>query len=269
VESITSRKNPLIALVRDLARDRSGDAVLLDGLHLVEEAEAARLPIELVIISASRLDHEGPPARLAERLEQTGVRLIRVSDPVITAVSPARSPSGIVAVARLAGATRDRLLERQPALLIVLAGVQDPGNVGAAVRAAEAGGATGAIVTDGTADPFGWKALRGSMGSAFRLPIAFEPDASQILSWARAHGLRSLAAAPHGGRCLYEADLSGPSLLVLGAEGAGVPPGVLTRIDEAISIPMRAPVESLNVAVTAALLVYEARRQRERQDVAP
>src|SRR5262249_36962638 len=149
-----------------------------------------------------------------------------------------------------------------PAPLVVIAvDVQDPGNVGAMARVAEAGGATGMIVAGATADPFGWKALRGSMGSSLRLPLAIA-DADAALGDARGRGCRILATVPRHGRAIHEVDLRGPIAVVVGGEARGLSPAIVDAADDRVSIPMDEPVESLNVAVAAALIVYEARRQR-------
>jgi TrmH family RNA methyltransferase len=118
------------------------------------------------------------------------------------------------------------------------------------------------IVADGSADPFGWKALRGSMGSALRVPVVSGIETADALAEARRHGYRIVATVPRGGRSFFDADLSGRTAVVVGGEGAGLDKAVLDDADERVTIPMQAPVESLNVAMTAALIVYEARRQR-------
>jgi tRNA G18 (ribose-2'-O)-methylase SpoU len=129
------------------------------------------------------------------------------------------------------------------------------------MRTAEAAGATAFITTASTADPLGWKALRGSMGSALRLPIA-RGDMAEILAALRTAGIATLALVPRAGQPLFETDLRKPSALILGSEGPGLPDDVLRHADHRITIPMREPVESLNVGVAAALVLYEAFRQR-------
>jgi TrmH family RNA methyltransferase len=140
--------------------------------------------------------------------------------------------------------------------------VQDPGNVGAMLRVAEAAGASGAMASGSSANPFGWKALRGSMGSALRLPIVSGLSAADAIAGARSHGCRVVATVPRDGAAIFEADLGGPIAVLIGGEGAGLSPTLVMDADERITIPMQAPVESLNAAVTAALILYEARRQR-------
>jgi TrmH family RNA methyltransferase len=134
--------------------------------------------------------------------------------------------------------------------------------VGAIVRAAEGCGATGIIAGDGSADPFGWKALRGAMGSSFRLPVAAKSSLTDAVCRARGDGLRVFAATARDGSPLPECDLRGPAAILLGAEGAGLPQELIASADQCVTIPMQPPVESLNVAMAAALIVYEASRQR-------
>ena len=146
--------------------------------------------------------------------------------------------------------------------MLIACGIQDPGNLGAIARVAEAAGASGLIAAGQSADPFGWKALRGSMGSTLRLPVASREHADQAVAQARRQGCRIVATTPHGGRSLFDINLKMPVAVLIGGEGAGLAPALVEAADERITIPMQAPVESLNAAVTAALIVYEARRQR-------
>lgn len=237
--------------------------MLLDGPHLVDAARAAGTPLLAVVVAAARLTSEDDEvARLARALAATGVKVWRAPAAVMRALSPVASASEIVAVAELAPAPVERLLERPPVLVVWLDGVQDPGNVGAVIRTAEAAGASGVIVSGASADPFGWKALRGAMGSTLRLPVARSAHIGAPLDALRRRGVRVLATAPRGGRWIYDVDLRGSIAVCLGSEGAGLTSELIRQADELISVPMEHPVESLNVAVTAAVVLYEARRQR-------
>jgi TrmH family RNA methyltransferase len=250
-------------MYREAARRRHTGDLLLDGDHLMAEADAAGLPIRHVAIAASRWENPQDAAgSLALRLEQRGKEVAAVPASVLAALSPVRTPSGIVALAARPSASLDRLLAAPAPLLLVAIDIQDPGNLGALVRAAEAAGATGLIASGESADPFGWKALRGAMGSAFRLPIVAGTDPLDLLPRLRAHRIRTLAMMPGGGTSLYEATLQGPLAVLLGSEGQGLAPALAAAADQAITIPMRAPVESLNVSVAGALLLFEAARQR-------
>ena len=260
---VSSRHNALVEEYRRLGhRPRPGETrILLDGLHLVQDARRAGLPILSAAVTTARLREPGI-AHEAEALAAAGVDVFAVSEPVLAWMSPVRTPSGIVAIAKRSPVPLERAFATRPALVVVAIDVQDPGNVGALVRAAEAGRATGIIAAGASADPFSWKSLRGSMGSAFRLPIASGLRCADAVGIARHHGLQIVATDPRGGRSLFEVNLKPPTALVIGNEGSGLPPDLAASADALVTIPMQSPVESLNVAVAGALLVYEAHRQR-------
>jgi TrmH family RNA methyltransferase len=180
---------------------------------------------------------------------------------VLDAASPVRSPTGVVALATWTPAPIARLFAPAPALAIGLVDVQDPGNVGGVIRSADALHATGVAALDGTADPAGWKAMRGAMGSTFRVPVARDGTDAAILAAAKA-GARTIATVADGGTPLHEVDLRQSVFVLLGNEGAGLPEDVVQRAGVRVHVPMKSGVSSLNVGVTAALVLYEARRQR-------
>jgi RNA methyltransferase, TrmH family len=256
MERITSRQNAVVKEFRDAARGDS-DVILLDGEHLVEEALASGIQLRLVA-AAERVLHSAA-VRQAER---AGARVVLVSDSVLAAISPVQSPSGLVALASRRDAPLDEVFARGPQLVVMLHDVQDPGNVGAIARAAEACGATGLVCSERTADPFGWKALRGAMGSTLRLPTAAKQSLPNAIAHARAAGLGIFATAARGGVRLADCDLRKPAAVILGGEGAGLPADLIELADTRMTIPMQPRVESLNVAVAAALVIYEASRQR-------
>jgi TrmH family RNA methyltransferase len=154
------------------------------------------------------------------------------------------------------------MYEAPDPLVVIAADVQDPGNLGAILRVAEAAGATGAIVSGVSADPFGWKALRGSMGSALRLALATTTDVAAAVDEARRAGCAIVATTPRDGRSVFDVKLSGATAVLVGGEGPGLAPAVVDAADIRVTIPMQSPVESLNAAVAAALVLYEVRRQR-------
>lgn len=248
------------------ARRRNDRGLLLDGEHLLAEAIAAGVPIELVLT-------DGRTPDLARRARANGGAVYLATPSVLEAASPVRSPTGTVAIAtwepadlrdlfpgRTAQAT-SLTPQRSPALAIGLVDVQDPGNTGSVIRSADALDATGVAMLGQTADPGGWRALRGAMGSTFHLPIA-RGSTAQALEEARKAGVAVAATVASDGQPVETVDLRPPLLVLLGNEGAGLPESVIAQADVRLTIPMRPGVDSLNVAVSAALILYEARRQR-------
>jgi TrmH family RNA methyltransferase len=220
------------------------------------------LRFETAIVATSRLTGRTEEADLAELLAAHGVDVASADERAFGAVSPTRQPSGIAAIAHRTAAAPDDLVQSVAALILVAAEIQDPGNVGGLIRAAEAGGASGVLVTAGSANPFSWKSLRGSMGSALRLPVVTGFDLDAAMDALEARAVESVAAVPRSGVEPDALDWSGRVAVWLGSEGQGLPPHVVRRCPRRVSIPMAEPVESLNAAVAAGVLVYAARRQR-------
>jgi TrmH family RNA methyltransferase len=261
VKTITSRQHEFVGRCRAAAaRTGPGSDILLDGVHLVRDALAAGVRIEAAGVATTALENP-EVAALCDDLREAGVEVAALSGPVMDAASPVRTPTGIVAVASLEAAPLDRALAGTPALVVAIVGVQDPGNVGAIIRVADAAGATGIVAADGCASPFGWKALRGAMGSAFRLPVAHGQPAADVVRAARARGIRCIATVPDAGVDLYACDLSGPALVLAGGEGQGLGE-IMHLADVQLRIPMASGVESLNVAVATGVVLFEAYRQR-------
>jgi TrmH family RNA methyltransferase len=257
IDRITSRQNAIVKEFRDAARGGADGLMLLDGQHLIEEALESGARVRLVAVTERGAAH---PA--VQRAENAGARVVMVTDPVLGAISPVQTPSGMVALADRPSGSLDDVFATPSTLVIMLHDVQDPGNVGAIARAAEACGATGLVCNEHTADPFSWKALRGAMGSTLRLPTIARQSLPGAIARARSAGMRILATTARGGVRLPACDLRMPAAIILGGEGAGLPADLVDSADARLTIPMQPPVESLNVAIAAALVIYEAARQR-------
>ena len=264
MRSITSRQNPLVARFRALAdtADPTGARMLHDGAHLVRDAHESGHTFEIAAVASSRLASNNEESQLADRLVKAGIDVIQAPDAVFTALSPVRTPSGIVAIASRRPTSASEICAVQQALILVAIDVQDPGNVGALVRTAEAGGITGMFVCGASANPFSWRAVRGSMGSALRLPVAGGMTTASVMTCLRSGGIQTVAAVPRGGEDPDAVDWRGRVALILGGEGTGVPDEITRSCNRVVSIPMADRVESLNVAAAGAILVYAARRQR-------
>lgn len=261
MQHITSRKNAVIARVRAVARGEADGLVLLDGAHLVADALAAGVRITEAVVGSQAIDRPDIAA-LVEALARRGVDTLSAPAAIMDALSPVRSASAIVAIAERPPEAPERVYGGGDPLVLIAADVQDPGNLGAMVRVAEAGGATGFVAAGRGADPFGWKALRGSMGSALRMPLSSRRDVDEAVAEARRHRCRIVATVPRGGEPHDTVDFRGRVAVLIGGEGGGLAPACVADADARVTIPMAAPVESLNAAVAAAILVYEARRQR-------
>jgi len=259
-EIVKSRANPLVKRLRAL-RERRGSLALLEGTKLVEEALAAGVRVREVVFSPRGERHERGRALLA-RLEAAGVPVRWLDDAVLASLSEVATSQGVLALAERPRFEDDALF-RGPALVVVAAGIQNPGNLGALLRCAEAAGATGALLLRGCADALSWKALRGSMGSALRLPQVAGLSPAAAVSLLRGRAVAVVAASAAGTSRRYDAwDWRTPSALVVGAEGSGLPAEIEAAADARVAIPMAEPVESLNVSAAAAVLLFEAARQR-------
>lgn len=247
-------------LIRDLrlrrGRERRGLA-LAEGVRLVEEALGARVGIRHAAISPA-LEATPRGAALKTALAGAGVPLLEMDDRALAGLSDTEHPQGVIAVIEPPTWTLDMLSPRAGDVVVVLDGVQDPGNVGAIARTALGLGASGLIALKGTAELTNPKVLRGSMGALFRLPSVSATDA-ECLAWAKRVGAAlwvtdSTGERPGGQR------LTAPVALVLGNEGAGIRPEMERAASRRLAIPLAAGVESLNVAVAAGILLYEVRR---------
>ena len=243
VETLISDKNPLLKEVRRLAAGGAPDEdrlVLAEGPHLLDEALRSGIEIHAVILAESAAEIPGTGS----------ARVVRVLDGLFNKLASTESPQGVLALVRLPEWTAEDLLRGTP-LVVVLDGVQDPGNAGAILRTAEAFGATGAVFLKGTVSPSNPKCLRASAGSAFRLPTVVEIPP----------GLTLYAADPRAQLSVADARFAEPCAIIIGGEGSGVRPELAARAT-GLKIPTTG-VESLNAAVAAGILLYEARRQRD------
>jgi TrmH family RNA methyltransferase len=260
---IRSRNHPLVKRLRAAKAGRGDDAlVLIEGFRLVEEALASGLGIVEAAITTGG-EQDARTRAVSEQLAGRGVAVRRLSDDVMDAIAETETSPGLLALARRPAFDEEHIFRGTP-LVVGGVGIQNPGNVGALLRTAEAAGATGAYLTAGSADPMSWKALRGSMGSAFRVPHVSGLSADDVLARLAAHGVTTIATVAARGDPYDALDFTGPVAFLFGNEGAGLPAEVAARADRRVAIPMAPPVESLNVAVAAGILLFEAGRQRRR-----
>ncbi|HEY0510958.1 MAG TPA: RNA methyltransferase [Thermoanaerobaculia bacterium] len=242
--------------IRRLRRSK-GELALLEGPHLVEEALAAGILLEEALATPAFLDTpEG--RRIARSLP---VPPLEVSSDVLEDLTDADSPRGLLAVARLPRSGVGALPVVQGRPYLYLDGLQDPGNLGALARVAEAAGAAGLALSAGCVHPNHPRALRASAGSLLRLPVAVAAGPATLDARLAPVRPRWTALVPRDGENLYHARLDGTLVLAVGAEGSGLSPALLDRANLRLTIPMEPAVESLNATVAAALVLFEVRRR--------
>lgn len=263
VKTITSRQNGLVRRFRAIRQERRSARtyLVLDGLRIIAEATRAGVQIDTLLVSAYGLRNNPNIRTLVETCDTSGTILASGTDRVMDAVSPLRTASTAVALAPHIPVSADVIVPQRTGCVLMPIGVQDPGNLGTIIRTAAAAGVTGIIVDRSSADPFGWKALRGAMGGTFRLPVIDFRNVSDILPQARQYGWTVVGTTPRAEASLYEIDLRKPMIILMGNEGSGLDTRIINEVDIRMSIPMLNGIESLNVAAAAALITYEIRRQ--------
>jgi TrmH family RNA methyltransferase len=233
--------------------------IAIEGLHLVQEAVRSGLNLDTVFLEEG---HEG----LLQRFPSGNAEVLVVTEDVYLSATMTEHPQGIAALVEAPQFTLPAMFPgalRPHPLIMIAAGLQDPGNLGTLVRSAEAFGATGMILLPGTVSLWNAKTLRASSGSAFRLPVV-GLTADEAFNALRAHGVRILAAVARDGDS--EADLRGPSALLVGNEGSGLPEAWIAQADARVTIPFAGAVESLNAAIAGSVLLYDAMRQRRKAE---
>jgi TrmH family RNA methyltransferase len=263
VRIVQSKQNArLKELRRALAspgRSESG-LVGIEGPHLLGEALRTGLRIACVFAA------EGPERLLDEISLPADVEVLQMPKELLRSALATETPQLVAALIEPPAWTWGNLLNNgSTPLILVLAGLQDPGNLGTIVRSAEAFGSAGMLCLPGTVHAWNPKAVRASAGSVFRVPILTASASDAVIRLQEA-GVRLFAAEVHSAEPAHLVNLAQPVALLIGNEGAGVPPNLAARADGAITIPCSGPVESLNAAVAASVLLYEASRQRASQN---
>jgi RNA methyltransferase, TrmH family len=283
-EPITSRENRWLKIFRAALRGTGpaeGEAIGVEGPKLVEDALRAGLRAEALLVSEAGEASDLERILRAASESEAGIprsRVMRTTDKLFASVAGTETPQGVAALflqpawefddVMRGTAAADGALRGDAALVVVMAALQDPGNVGTIVRSAEAFGATGVVTTRGSADPWSPKALRASAGSGLRFPVLRGMAIPVLLAQLRVAGVKIVAASSHspaarGAAADAVADLRSPVAIFIGNEGAGLTREIENMADARISIPMRDGVESLNAGVAASVLLYEAAQQRK------
>lgn len=263
VRELTSKDNPLFRLMRRMGSQGRGapqDLVLAEGTRSLEEAVRTGREIEAVLYSkeSGLSDRE---SALLTSLRGRKIRLFCTSERLLKSVSDVKAPQRVLGLVHVPPGSFEDLDAVPKPLILCLCGIQDPGNLGTLVRTAAAAGAHLLCTTPGTASARNAKAVRASAGALFRLPLVEHIDFAQMLAYCRANSIASYLADARGGRLFTQADYTHGSAIFLGNEGGGFDDNVRAEM-ESIRIPMAPGIESLNVAVAGALVLFEAFRQR-------
>ncbi len=255
-ETIRSRQNTWLKDLRQrmLRPGYSSDGLIaIEGEHLLQEAVRSGLRVETLFLREDRVAER-------DRAAFGGPLTFTVAADAFDHACATESPQGVAALVEMPHWSFDSLLQVETPRLVVLAELQDPGNVGTVIRTVEAFAATGVLLTPGSVHPWNQKVIRASAGSCFRLPVVPLENIA-LLGRLRKLRIPLYACAAQAGHSLAEADLRGPMAFVIGNEGTGIPKEISPFCSSAIHIPCPGPVESLNAAVAAAILLYEASRQ--------
>jgi len=260
LEPINSRSNARVKGLRRAFHEAAPNErreVAIEGPHLLEEAIRSGLRVSTVFFSESARERAN---KLLPQLSKQTETLV-LPDNVFSSAVPTETPQGIAAMVRIHPYAFTEIISVEKALLVVAAGLQDPGNLGTIARAGEAFGATGLIIAENTVSAWNWKVVRASAGSLFRLPSA-KANLSEAIVELKRRGVAVLATSSHKGNSITETDLTKPIALMIGNEGSGVAKDILAQADEVVVIPHSAKVESLNAGIAASIVLYEASRQR-------
>lgn len=261
---ITSAANPLVKRVRSLGdrkhRRRAGEFVV-HGIQPVWQAVEAGADIATLIVAPDLL--RGEAAGMVAAQQDAGVPVARLSAGLFARISDRDGPSGLAAIVRMRPAGLDALAAAASQVYVALHQVGNPGNLGTIIRTADAAGAAGVILLGSTTDPYDPAAVKASMGALFSVPVAHCADPDRFFAWCRAGDVTVAATSARGKADLWQASWRRPVAFLLGSEGSGLPVALLGRADLSVRIPMAGTAESLNLAVAAGVLLYEARRRAE------
>jgi TrmH family RNA methyltransferase len=264
-KKITSLSNQKIKELLDIKRrkDRAKNSpFLIEGPHLIETALNSGSQINDVLFSASFSSKENGQEFL-KRISKITKNIFEVSEHIIARIADTETPQGIIAVSACGSLSLEDLRPGTPALIVVIDGVQDPGNLGSIIRTSDAAAADAVILLPGTCDAFMQKTVRSTAGSIFNIPV-IDSDLQALLQWLRLNKIKLAVTSLDTDKTIFEERLEGPLALVFGNEAHGVCKEIISAADLLLKIPIYGHAESLNVASAAAVCLYEALRQRSK-----
>lgn len=258
-----SKYNKWIKYVKKLARRRFRDRegkFILEGFRAVEEVLDAGGAVEVLMFSPSAKStaYGGKLLRVAGK---AGITVVEVAESIMNELSDTETPQGVLAVVRRPQVSLEDIISRSPSLLVLVDGVQDPGNLGTIIRTSAGAGVQGVILMPGTVDLFNPKTLRSTMGNVLKLPVFMAGRRDDVLNKLKGAGLKFIVGEPEAQKVVFEVDFTGPVLITVGSEGHGVQEDILKLAEDRVHIPLTG-VDSLNVAVATGIMLYEVIRQR-------
>ena len=265
LSKISSRDNAKLAMARKVRDGKIGDQIFIEGLRLAEETLRSGLGvIECFVTPAFGESERG--RELIEELKARNVLISEVAGNLFRNVADTSNSQGIILIGERPdngmASIEEQINSGSSALVIFLNEINDPSNLGAVFRTAEAAGAAGIIISRNSVNVFSPKALRSAMGASLRVPVWENADLAKVMPWSRGHGLRTTAADTRAEIEYTQVDWNQPRLVIFGSEAHGLSREVLEMVDEVMLIPMQNGVESLNLAVSAGIILFEAVRQR-------
>ncbi len=264
---INSRDNQRLKFARKVRDGRIKDAIFIEGFRLVNEALKSNLELSEVFISESFSVNE-QFADLVSNFESADIQSFILPDKLFNTISDTKSSQGIVLISKMPVSNKERLLLNSSTTphFILLHEINNPSNLGAILRTAEAAGVAGVITTKSSANVFSPKALRGAMGASFRLPIWSNADFDEVIDWAKSNNLTTVCADINSHTSYQDFDWNKKLLLIFGSEAHGLSESERQKIDESIFIPMENNVESLNLSVACGIILFEAKNSRKKHD---
>lgn len=266
VHRIESRDNRSVKLARKVRDGHSDDLIFVEGVRLAEEAIRSDIQIEFCLVS-SEFGSEPREENVLSMVSRAGIEILQLAERTFASVADTTTSQGVILIGQRPSSGRrnftGRLTPDSDMLPITVAMLKanNPTNLGAVVRVTEAASAEGLIVSKNSANVFSSKSLRSSMGSAFRLPIWTNAEEREMFVWATQQGMITTGALIDSSISYTSLDWTKPRLLIFGSEAHGIDGHVRARLDETVNIPMANEVESLNLAVSVGIILFEARRQ--------
>lgn len=260
---ITSRDNQHIKMARRVRDGRECEFIHIEGVRLVDEAIKSNCKILSIFVDIE-IAADDRHGKAIDRSASQSTDVYAISPELLRHIADTENPQGIVVIAARPEsgiAEIEERLEREIPLVLLLEEANNPSNIGAIIRSAEAAGIAGVITTSGSADAFSPKSIRASMGSCFRFPIWECVQIDVVLAWAKQRGIAAVGLAGNAKESIYNVAWNKPAMLVAGSEAHGLSPEFLAKLDGSVRIPMAEPVESLNLAAACGITMFECRRQ--------